>query len=339
MAFSKDHRTPSALTGIARGTFDAVFGDSLVSSYLPASENRALNYSFTPDSTALPESAAYRSFGTESDVGSVDGSQTRQGKLPPISRRLEVDEYSYLLLTDGDVGATFEDYSRRISAQIATRLIEAGAEAIETGKVTITERGQSISIDYGRKAALTATAPKLWSDPTADVISDLEALRTAYGSAPGAILLPATVQQHLTKNAGIIQLVVGRASDLPARVSYADVLSVLASFGFTGLFTNQERLVDSKGATRTLFSQDKVVFLPGSAASAYATATGMGSLGTTDLGVTAEALSTENGLGGSAGLASGVMPQSDPEGFAILVSAIALPVVRDTNSTASLKVL
>lgn len=338
MAFSKDHRTPAALTGVARGTFDAVYGDSFVSTMLPVNENRGLSYNFNVNQTSLPESAKFRSFNSESDVAAFEGNESRMGKLPPISRRLHVDEYSELVLTGGDIGAKFEDYVRRISAQIATRLIEAGAQGIETGTTVIDERGVKVTIDYGRKAALTATAPKLWSDPTADVIGDLEALRAAYGSAPGTILIPQTVQQHLTRNAGIIEFVT-RGLGSPTRVSYDDVLSVLASFGFTGLFTNEEKLVDSKGVERTLFSQDKVVFLPGAAQSAFATATGTGPLGTTDIGVTAEALSQENGIGGSAGLFSGALAHHDPEGFNVLVSGIALPVLQNANATASLKVL
>lgn len=339
MAFTKDHRTPAALTGIARGTADAVFGESLVSGYLPFSENRTLDYSFTPGSVALPEAARFRSFNTESDTASFDGAQARQGKLPPISRRLEVDELSYLKLTGGDIGATFEDYARKIAAQVATRLVQAGAEAIETGKATIDERGVKFEIDYGRKAGLTATAGTVWSNTAANVIGDLEALRAVYDAQPGAILLPLTVQQHLSRNVGIIKFVTQRGTDLPDRVSYDDVLSVLASFGFTGLFTNSEKLIDSKGVTRSLFSQDKVVFLPGATQTAFATATGSGPLGTTDLGVTAESLSSENGLGSTAGLAAGALHQSDPEGFAVLVSAIGLPVVSNANATASLKVL
>lgn len=338
MAFTKDHRTPAQLTGVARGTFDAVFGESLVSAYLPANENRGLSFNFNVNQTALPESARFRSFNAESDVASFDGTESRMGKLPPISRRLHVDEYAELQLTGGDLGATFEDYTRRISAQIATRLIEAGAQAIETGKTEIDERGVKVTIDYARKAALTATAPTVWSDPAADVIGDLEALRAAYGSQPGSILIPQTVQQHLSRNTGIIEFAT-RGLGAPTRVSYDDVLSVLASFGFTGLFTNEEKLVDSKGVERTLFSQDKVVFLPGTGQSAFATAVGTGPLGTTDIGVSAESLSSENGIGGTAGLFSGALAHHDPEGFNVLVSGIALPVLQNANATAALKVL
>lgn len=338
MAFTKSHRTAAQLTGIAQGTIDGVFGASLVSTYLPYHENLGLTFDFNVGNTSLSEAARFRSFNTESDVGSFEGSESRQGKLPPISRRLHVDEFAQISQIGGDLGPVFESYARRIGAQIATRFVWAGAEAIETGKLTINERKLNFVIDYGRKAALTATAPTLWSNPAADVIGDLEALRAAYGASPGAIMVPEVVLQHLTRNEGIIELAT-RGQGNPSRISLDDVLSTLRSFGFSGLFTNKERFVDHSGAERFLFSTDKVLFLPAPELTAIAAAVETGPLGTTDFGVTAESLVTENGLGGQPGAAAGALASDDPVGFDVLVAAIGLPILQNANATASLKVL
>ncbi|MBU3995584.1 MAG: major capsid protein [Actinobacteria bacterium] len=338
MAFDKQFRTPAVLTGVARGAFQGVYGSSIVSRFLPAVANQKLSFSFTPNQTALTQAAKFRAYNTESDQTKFGGSQARQGTLPPISRRYNVDEYTHLKMIGGDLGAEFERKAEAIAAQIAMRFVQASAEAIETGKVSIDERDLKFEIDYGRKAALTATAAAVWSDPTADIIADLEALRFAYGSNPGSILIPFAVQQHLSKNAKIIEFALGRDTGLPSQIPYAQALSVLAQFGFEGLTVNDERLVDQSGQERNLFSQKKIVFLPGGS-NAFATAMGSGPLGTLDLGVTSEAYESENGLGGSAGLISGAYKTEDPNGFDVLVGAIGLPVVTSADRTASLEVL
>lgn len=338
MAFDKQFRTPAVLTGIARGTFDGVYGSSLVAEYLPPVENEKLTFNFTPNQTALTQAANFRAYNTESDQTKFDGAIARQGTLPPISRRYNIDEYTHLKMIGGDLGAEFEKKTAAIAAQIATRFVQAAAEAIETGKMNINERGLALEVDYGRNAALTSTVSTLWSNPAADIIGDLEAMRTAYGSNPGRILIPFAVQQHLSKNEGIIEFALGRASDLPTQIPYAQALGVLAQFGFEGVIVNDERYIDQAGVEKHLFSQKKVIFLP-SAADAYATAMGSGPLGTLDLGVTSEAYESENGLGGSAGLIAGAIKTEDPNGFDVLVGGIGLPVVTSANRTAALTVL
>lgn len=338
MAFDKQFRTPATLTGIARGAFQGVYGASMVSDLLPAVANPKLDFSFTPNQTALTQSAKFRSWNTESDQTKFEGALSHQGKLPPISRRYNVDEYTHLRMIGGDLGAEFERKAEAIAAQIAMRFVQASAEAIETGKVNINERDLVLEIDYGRKAALTDTASTLWSNPAADIIGDLEALRDAYGSNPGQILIPFSVQRHISKNTAIIEFALGRSGTLPTQIPYERALSVLAEFGFTGLRVNEEQLVDQSGVERPLFSPKKVLFLP-SGSDAFATAMGSGPLGTLDLGITSESLEPENGLGGSAGLISGAYKTEDPNGFDVLVGGIGLPVMTSANRTASLTVL
>lgn len=338
MAFDKQHRTPAVLTGVARGAFQGVYGASMVSDFLPAKANQKLTFDFQPNATALTQAANFRSWNTESDQTKFPGAVSKQGKLPPISRRYNVDEYTHLTMIGGDLGAEFERKAEAIAAQIAMRFVQAAAEAIETGKVTIKERGLDFQVDYGRKAALTATAPKVWSDPTADIIGDLKAMRLAYGSNPASLLVPFAVKEHISKNTAIIELALGRASDLPTAIPYEQALSVLRQYEFGNLVTNDERLIDQTGTERSLFASDKVLFLP-NGSDAFATAMGSGPLGTLDLGITSEALEPDNGLGGSAGLIAGAYKTEDPNGFDVLVGGIGLPVVTAADRTASIKVL
>lgn len=160
MGFTEKHRNAAQLTGVAKGTFDAVFNSSIIAQYLPAKEEASLNFEFVKGQPGVHQAASYRAYDTESNVGVVKGSEAIVGKLPPMSTRLHVNEFAQLTQIGGDIGAKFEDYARTISAGIATRLIQAGSEAIATGKTKIEERNLTFEIDYGRKAELTSTASK-----------------------------------------------------------------------------------------------------------------------------------------------------------------------------------
>lgn len=338
MAFDKSFKAPAVLSGVAQATFEGIYESSIVSNFMPVNENAGLSFNFSENDTSLPRTAKYRSFNTRADQTVSGGSKAHQGKLPPISRRYNVDEYSHITLIGGDLGAEFEKKTTQIAAEIAMRLVVGAAEAIETGKLSIQENGLQFDIDFGRKAELTASAPTVWTDPAADVIGDLTALRQVYGSTPGSIIIPETVLWALARNVGIIKFVVQRGSDLPTEVTLQDVMSVLANFGFTGLRTNDERYLDHDDNEQHLFSQDKVLFLPGEQ-SVLSMATGGGSLGTLEVGIPAEALDPDAGVGKTPGLFAGALRDHDPEGYDVLVSTIALPVLRSANKTAALTVL
>ena len=338
MGFTEKHRNAAQLTGVAKGTFDAVFNSSIIAQYLPAKEEASLNFEFVKGQPGVHQAASYRAYDTESNVGVVKGSEAIVGKLPPMSTRLHVNEFAQLTQIGGDIGAKFEDYARTISAGIATRLIQAGSEAIATGKTKIEERNLTFEIDYGRKAELTSTASKLWSDPDADPIADLIALRNTYKGKPGAIHIPENVLYQLTGNKSIIAAHYGRSgNDLPARINFDQVIGVIAGNNFN-VITSNEKFIDTNGVEQVVFGTKQVLFLPQQGGTVYDQALGTGALGDTLLGVTAEALK-EPRLNGVPGIVAGALEHDDPAGFNVLVSALAVPVVRNANATASLKVL
>lgn len=340
MTFTKNHRTPVQLTAVARAAFRAVIEQYRLAGFLPVRANYTLNFNFDINQTALPQAASYRSFNTESDVGTTEGRQSRQGKLPPISRRLHVDEYTELqLMGQSDaIGALFEDYARRIAAQIAARVLLAIGEAVETGKVTLNERGLSATIDYGRKAGHTAVAASgVWSGASTPV-SDLEAARAVYGRSVGVTWISPEILYALQSNADLIKMALRRGTDLPSRISQTDVFSVLAEYGFGNVVVNDDRVLDQTGAEKRLVSSDKVLFLPSEGGSLLGAG---GALGTTDLGVTAESISQDVGISENErpGLFAGAIPSHDPEGYDVLDSAIVLPILSNADASFALDVL
>ncbi|MFJ4173404.1 major capsid protein [Microbacterium sp. NPDC089696] len=330
MAFSKNHRTPAQLTAYARAAFRLHVEQYATAAMLPLEASPTLTYSVNIGQSVLPAAASFRSFNTESEVGELGGGQTAEGKLPPISIRIPVDEHQELVMygMEDAIAAAFERRAERTAQAVGSRFVLAQAEALVTGKVTIAERKLNVIVDFGRKAAQTGTAPTLWTANGADPIADLDGMRAIMNKGISSVLMSRAILSLLQTNEEIIKLVVGRGSDLPSRVSEEDVRSVLRDWGYGEIRVNEQTIINRSGVEQTLFPADKIVLLSGS------------EFGSTKLGVTAESLSPENGIsrGEAAGLFSGATHTHDPEGYNVLVSAIGLPVVGTPDNTASLKV-
>ena len=328
MAFTKNFRTPVQLTAAARAAFRATVEGYATNSILPLATNYTLDYNFTTGASALPPAARYRTFNTESDVNVTLGGSQRSGKLPPLSIRMAVDEYQQLKMYGADdaIGQKFEEYAELNATSIAQRVVLAQAEALEYGKVTIADRGQNFEVDFGRRPELSATAATPWSDlDNSDPINDLMALREAFGRAVSQIIISRQAMTYLMRN----KMLIAAAGVTGSILAETMVRSVLGDFGFGNVVIDESVVNDTRGQERRLFSQDKVILL------------GAGTVGRTDIGVPAEATETDNGISQSeaAGLFSGAYGATDPTGYNVLVSAIALPVVSSANNTATLDVL
>lgn len=329
MPYTKNFRTPGQLTGIARGAFDAEFARFGVADLLPQRENFTLDYSFQVGSAPLPPAAKFRSFNTESMVNRLGTGQTAKGSLPPTSIRLHVDEYTQLKLMGQDdaIGAKFEEYAIANAQSIAFRIIIAIGQALQTGKVTLAERNLNLDIDFGRKAGLTANAAVSWATvATATPVADLEALRNVLGKRVSQTRLSRTALGYLQRNVDLMKLVLGKGSDLPSRVSSDDIISFLGSEGFGAVVVDEDVVPDTSGNEVPVVAADKVILVAGS------------QVGTTEIGVTTEAIESENGIPNSEapGLFSGAIASSDPSGYDVYVGGILLPTLTSPNNTAVL---
>lgn len=330
MPFTKNFRTPTQLTGVARAAFRAELEKHITNGLLPVKSNFALTFDFGVGQSALPPAARYRSFNTESDVNVTSSSERRQGKLPPISIRLHVDEFQQLeMMGQNDaIGAEFDRYATLNAQSIAARVVLAQAQAITEGAVTITDRGLSFSVDFARDAGNTANAGTPWSTTaTATPLADLEALRAAIKRPLTRIILSQQAMTYLQTNTDLIKIALQRGTDLPSRISVEDVRAVFRNYNLGEIEINSDMVVNNAGAEIPLFAADKVVVVSGT-----------GPVGRTDLGVTAESTRADTGIARNEapGVFSGAMESDDPSGYNVLASAIVLPVVTAANNTAVL---
>lgn len=341
MALNTDYRSAAELTAAARAASDTISGGLLLESYLPSQENFTLSYEFDATGLVTIGSAEFRSFDTEAPYGKTQGGITKSGKLPPISKKLPVRELQELQLTnqpDG-IGRVLDRYAAQLGQEVAVRAELARGEAITTGKLVLAENGIVATIDYGRSSTHTVTAATLWSatgaKPLDDILSWVQTYTTDTGSAPETLLISRRILADLSKNADFISAAVG-SSAAPSRVSFDDVVSTLASYGVPRTVVFDKSY--SKGGTNTRVIPDNVAILlpnPGDA-----TVVG-GVLGTTQLGVPAEAIQPSYGIpsGEEAGIFAGAFDREDPIGMDVLVSAILLPVLSNANATFAATVL
>ncbi|MBN9209349.1 MAG: major capsid protein [Microbacterium ginsengisoli] len=345
MAYSSTFRTAAQLTPLARAACDALLSTFQLPRFLPDVDNFGLSYDFDVNSLQLTEAATFRAYDTEAPFGRTPGSQGRQGKLPPISRKLRVSEFDQLSLYGqmDAIGTKFEDYAERIGAQIGARIAYAQGQAVDTGKITIQEGKLVFTIDFGRDAGNTVTAGTLWSTVSAPALTDLTSWRNAYvlinGYAPAVAMMSTAVISALQKNQSIIAAATGlAAANIPAIISQDQVRAVFASYGFGRIQINDDQVVYNRANTRIIPS-NKLVWLPESGGITLGGAGG--TLGSTQWGIPAEAINTAYGIDGAdmPGIFAGAFHDDDPEGHNILGSAIALPILSAANATFTAAVL
>ncbi|MDR1214463.1 MAG: major capsid protein [Propionibacteriaceae bacterium] len=343
MGLNTDYKTAVELTGAAQAAAEALDAAMPMAEWLPTKQNPTLSYSFDASAVKPVDVAGYRAFDTEAPYGQLGPTITKEGKLPPISRKLPVSEFTELSFSNqlSALGTKLEDYAARLGAGVAARLELARVEALLTGKLVLAENGITATIDYGRDPALTIPLPGAaaarWdsadSTPVDDLIAWRELVKVAsHGSLPSALAVSNRVLSALQANKQVIAFALGRSDKLPTRVSTEAVQQVLS--GMAGI----TRLVVADDAYsvydfgRPVFPDGQVVLLPPSGGLAIG---GEGSLGSTDFGVTAEAIQPSYGIGEGerAGIFSGAFDRHDPEGLDVLVSAVALPLVQRANAT------
>ncbi|MFI1100272.1 major capsid protein [Streptomyces melanogenes] len=132
------------------------------------------------DSGRYVNVAKYRAYDASVPFATREAWQTsREGMLPALGQKLLVGEQEQLLLEasrganeDRLIELLYDDTERHVEA-IRSRLELAAGDVLADGKFTLnTENGLTLEVDWGVPAGNMPTAPKLWSDPTADPIQD-----------------------------------------------------------------------------------------------------------------------------------------------------------------------
>lgn len=146
---------------------------------------------------------------------------------------------------------------------------------LTTGAISIQANGQNYDYDYGFKPYQKVTVTKSWSDPDADIITDvrtwMDSVEEQTGTRPARALVSVKTMGYLARNnflksvlwggQTVAPIAAGAAASFPA-VTKAQVQAYfLAELGLT-IREYGKRYVDESGATRAYVPDDVLTMFP-----------------------------------------------------------------------------
>lgn len=190
--------TPVEATAVARvrqAELEATKGT--LARWLPNVFVDSNHIKFRVGANGLIENARYRAFNAPPEIGRGEKHAEQLVNLPAISREEELDE-----ITQMELARLPDDRVRKSAVAAVRRSVDAIVQTqeatrgrvIHTGIASTTQANFYLNDNFGRDAALTVTAAKLWSDPTADGLAQLNQWVEVYagknnGVEPGAIIM------------------------------------------------------------------------------------------------------------------------------------------------------
>lgn len=324
---------PGNLTGYAREALrDAVSGnnglpDPLVD-VLPYVEQAGTTVEFIKGENGNVPLAQWRAFDAEpAHVGGEQGEEI-VAKMAPLSSQQKITESDQLRLrTAGeDVRTAIVQNAAANGARgivAATRMVQG--QVLATGRLSIRQIDFKSTVDYGRAANLTATAPLLWSadgaKPLDDVRAHAELIETEGGIMPSEVFMSRqALNLFLSSEQAKAEFGVQRALTLD---------EAQGRFGALGLPTI--RVYEGRTAAGRVLPADSLVF-----------AAGGGQSGATVFGQTLASSLPEYGLAAveQPGIVAGVFINDGiPPAAHVYVDSLVLPVLIQPNTTGALKVL
>jgi len=332
---------PQELQGYVRGFQEEQEANQFrLSAYLPNNNIDDIEYRITTGALRMPDAAMVRAWDTEAPIGSRQGLRRLFGELPPISKKIRLGEEERLRKRKIETGSNaaiinaIYDDAANMTLSVLSRIEMMRGEVLETGKIAINENGVVLNVDFGRKAAHTATAATKWdqagSDPVADMTAWVQAYVDANGQPPVQGLTSTKVLNSLISNQKMRDYS-GRGAFVPGRITAAEARQVFADFNLPPLVAYDSK-VRVNGTQQRILNEKKITFVAGA-----------GQMGGTLFGTTAEALTLVEAraiAGADApGLIATTHANDDPVSTWTKVAGIALPTLTSPDATFSVQVL
>ena len=350
---NRDFLEPEVAVSIARrelAEFEANDPSSLAG-YFPSLEVNDVEYEIdTGGSDGMITAANWRMFNGNTTSEKWGEGQASRGRLMPLSRNFTLDEETRLRMrNDAKDAIQLESAKlvRRATRAIALQVNYQRANALANGKVDIHgSGGLRQTIDFGRDARLTTTAPLLFSDPTADPLAQIEADADLYeeinGFRPETVLMSSEVRRIISTHPTVVLGATGDPNR--PRASVTELQALFDQYDLpriVNLPTNKvkvDNLDTAETEVRNLFEKDKLIYAPASGNPLDPEAA---LFGRTLWGATLSGDTAEFGLANSdlPGIVAAVIERGWPSHLEIIADAIAMPVAFSPNYTMTVKVL
>lgn len=332
--------TPVEATGIARIELqERERAKGSLARFLPNVSVADDHVKFIKGQHGLVDEAYYRAYNAAPEIISSDVIGSTLIELAAMSNNQPIDERTQKALRrmpEGQVRKSIEWAIRRAAWSIADRNERTRGQVIHTGKALANQHNFLLNDDFGRNAALSFTAPALWSDPATDRMSQLDTWLKLYathngGERPGTILMSGAAFAAFARGAQFRTVLVGGATRMPMA---GEVNSIIEAAGYPTI-----EKYNRSTKSGLVLPKEWVYFLPeptdpfdedGSA------------LGATFYGqtVTSESPEFELAPGEQPGVVVGVYREDRiPYTVEVMADAVTLPVARDANRAMAVKVL
>lgn len=234
-----------------------------------------------------------------------------------LNKVLESGNPAYI---DAVVNRVFDDEGTLIDAASVARE-RMRMMLLTTGTIAMESNGQTYTYDYGLSETQKPTVTKSWSDPTADIISDIRTWQDQRedetGVRPTRAICSRKTFGYIMNNTAIKNAVWGNENNAP--INEAKAKTYLRDELDLEVVIYAKRYKDEKGVAKKFVPDDTFVLFP------------VGDLGNTWFGTTPEesdlmASSTvDNVAVVDTGVAVTTMRRADPVNVETKVTQIALP--------------
>ena len=259
---------PADLSGYARESLAAYeLRQGSLAMFLPNREVPDIVARFTKGATGLIETAKFRAYDAEPEIGSRQAGERVTLELPALGQNIPVSEYEQLRARGGDVSdqallGTILDATDIVVRSVADAMERLRGIVLYSGKATIAQANHTTEDDFGRAAGHTVTAPALWSVAATDAIAQLQGYIDTYvaanGTEPGCLLMNRRAVRALAGLNQFSNTLVGGATR-PATL--AQVNDTIMAEGLPPIVV-YNRQVKHGGSTVPVIPTDRVLMLP-----------------------------------------------------------------------------
>lgn len=337
MLLTENYVYPAEVTGYVRDALaDFNINQFTLSRYLPDEPVDDIQYRVAAGGTGLADAATYRAYDAESPIGRRQPLSSIIGELPPLSLKARLSEYDrlrYRKVTDEKLRDALFNDAKKLTKDVAARVELARGQTLATGTTPLAELG--LTVNWGRSSAHTVTAATLWSDTSADILSDLMSWRDTYlatnGVDPGAMVVSRRIFNLMLRNQAVRNQVFPGANQ-PSIVTQAGINEMLGAQGLPPVDLYQAQ-VNVNGTATKVVPDNVLLFLPPAVSGANDTGIDEDTqLGGVFWGTTAEAMDPRFNLAGEEpGIVAGEYTEEDPISVWTKVASINLPVLANPN--------
>lgn len=251
----------------------------------PENKYPTLEFEYFMGANNNPVAAKIHAFDTEAEIGSIEGFK-RALEAAYIKKKYQITEKDLIALRQAQFlpAASQQVVYRRIF-NVLEKAVNDVRSSVEIMRMQAIANGtlelaiyspqggtQTLSLDYGVPAnhKVTLAGANLWSDPTSDIIGNLQTWADTLEMGAAVALTSRKVASNMFKNNGIRQALYGVNSARQANL--ADINTYFISIGLPQIMvyggiggvakTYREQQADGTYVTRQYFPENKIVLLP-----------------------------------------------------------------------------